>query len=100
MKKELMEMGETFCDKFCKFKPGDASKGPCKPDFKCPLETLDKIIKGGTMDAEKKLKRVIEQIEWCDRIQNDSDEAPEYKIAAKRIAYDFIRKVVKGDGND
>lgn len=100
MKKILMEVGETFCAKFCKYRPEEACKGPCRPEQKCPLEDLGKVIQEGTMNAEKTLKRVKEQIEWCDEIQNSNDEEPEYKIAAKRIAYDFIRKAVKEGEND
>lgn len=100
MKKELMEMGDTFCNKFCKFKPDEACKGPCKPDFTCPLETINKLIKGDEMNAEKTLKRIKEQIEWCDDIQNNNDESPESKQTAKRIAYDFIRKIVNEEGKN
>ena len=100
MKKILMEVGETFCAKFCKYRPDEACKGPCRPEQKCPLEDLGKVIQEGTMDAEKKLKRIKDHIKWCDDIQNNSDESPESKLSAKRIAYDYIRRTVLGEGEN
>ena len=94
MKKKLMEIGDTFCAKFCKYRPEEACKGPCRPEQKCPLEDLGKVIQEGTMNAEKKLKRIANSIKWCDNIQNSNDESPEEKKSAKRIAYDQIRDIV------
>lgn len=96
MKKELMEVADTFCKDFCKFRPENG--GLCVKG--CPLEKLKKYIQGGDMKAEKTLKRIKEQIEWCDDIQNNNDESPESKQTAKRIAYDFIRKIVNEEGKN
>ena len=43
---------------------------------------------------ERKLKRIKDNIEWCDNIQNNSDEEQRYKDDAKRITYDNIRKII------
>ena len=94
MKKELMEVADTFCKDFCKYRPEKG--GLCVKG--CPLEKLKKYIQEGSMNAEKKLKRIKDHIKWCDDIQNNNDESPEAKMTAKRIAYDQIRKLVNGEG--
>ena len=95
MKKELMDMAHDFCKNYCKY-----NDEPCMPEDKCPLEIVQKFIQEGDMKAEKTLKRIKEQIEWCDDIQNNNDESPESKQTAKRIAYDFIRKIVNEEGKN
>lgn len=41
------------------------------------------------------IKRIENNIDWCDNIQNDSKEDQCWKDDAKRIAYDNIRKIIK-----
>ena len=95
MKKKLMEVGDTFCAKFCKYRPEEACKGPCRPEQKCPLEDLGKVIQEENMNIEKKWKRILAEIEFCDNVQNDNDESPDIKKGTKVHAYDRIRKIIK-----
>lgn len=41
------------------------------------------------------IKRIKDAIEWCDNVQNNSNESQSSKDEAKRITYDQIRKIVK-----
>ena len=96
MKKELMEVADTFCKDFCKFRPENG--GLCVKD--CPLEKLKKYIQEGNMNIEKKWKRILAEIEFCDNVQNDNDESPDIKKGTKVHAYDRIRKIIKEEEND
>lgn len=96
MKKELMEMGETFCKDFCKYRPENG--GLCVKG--CPLEKLKKFIQEGNMNIEKKWKRILAEIDFCDNVQNDNDESPDIKKGTKVHAYDRIRKIIKEEENE
>lgn len=97
----LTKASDKICKELCQYNGTIDEYNKCdyvREHGKCPLEIIEEVANyrsGREKYLEKKIKRIGDQIDWCDDVQNNDDEAPEFKKDAKRVAYDFIRKAFK-----